>query len=182
MQRSARMALRTALCAVALFAAGCSVPHRIVSQKDVAARQWNDPASGKAVLVASRSSPFKDRVVQGIEEGLRGEDVFVKVVGVDDLAREDGGAYGAVVLINTCMAWRMDPAIEAFLERQARPDHVIVLTTSADGEWEPKRGERPYDTVTSASEPYDPEAVAAGIVEKVNRLLAGEAPGAPASR
>ncbi len=154
-----------------MLVAGCSLPHRIVSKEDVTARDWNASTSGKAVLIASRSSDFKDEIVREIEEGVRGDNVYVKVIGVEELEKEDGGAYSAVVLINTCMAWTMDPEIQAFLERQEHTDHVIVLTTSANGEWTPKKSEMAFDAVTSASGEYDPQAVADGIVDKVKHLL-----------
>jgi len=153
------------------LASGCSVPHRIVSQDDIASREWNDPWMDKKVLIASRSSEFKDELVKRIEEGVRGDDVYVKVIGVEELKKEEGATYGAVVLVNTCMAWEMDPEIQAFLDRQADTGNVIVLTTSGNGEWTPKKQEMSFDAVTSASEEYDPQSVADGIVEKVKDLL-----------
>jgi hypothetical protein len=171
MKRLSALFLSIAVPAVLLLSAGCSVPHRIVSKEDVTARAWNDPASDKAVLIASRSSEFKDRIVEAVEQGVRRDDVYVKVIGVEELENEDGGTYTAVVLINTCMAWAMDPKIKAFLDRQENTDRVIVLTTSGNGEWTPKKKEMEFDVVTSASEDYDPEAVADGIVNRVNRLL-----------
>ena len=107
MKRLSALFLSIAVPAVLLLSAGCSVPHRIVSKEDVTARAWNDPASDKAVLIASRSSEFKDRIVEAVEQGVRRDDVYVKVIGVEELENEDGGTYTAVVLINTCMAWAM---------------------------------------------------------------------------
>jgi len=154
---------------------GCSLPHRVVGQDDITAREWNDPSLERRVLIASRSSEFKDEVVERVEGALRQEaGVYVKVVGVDNLAGEDASRYRAVVLVNTCMAWKMDPKIEAFLEKQPRTDRIIVLTTSNTGEWKPGDDEMAYDAVTSASEAYDPGAVADGIVDRVKRLLEQE--------
>jgi hypothetical protein len=155
-----------------LLALGCSVPHRMVSKEDAVSRDWNDPSLERRVLIASRSSEFKDEVVERVEEGLRNEDLlYVKVIGVEALEQEDVAPYHAVILVNTCMAWKMDPKIEAFLKKQASTDRMIVLTTSGDGEWMPKKKEMEFDVVTSASEEYDPQAVADQIVDKVKRLL-----------
>ena len=155
-----------------LLAAGCSVPHKLASKEDVLAREWNDPTAEKRVLISSRSSEFKNEVVERIEEQLRGKkDVYVKVIGVEALEQEDAAPYRAVVLVNTCVAWKMDPEIESFLEKHPESDRIIVLTTSGDGEWKPKKDEQAFDTVTSASKDYDPDAVADQIVERVGRLL-----------
>jgi len=163
--------------AVTLVAAGCSVPHRLTRKEDVSAREWNDPSARKRVLIASRSSEFKNEVVSELEASLRGEDdVYVKVIGVEALEREDVTPYGAVVLVNTCMAWQMDPAIASFLKEHPDNGRVIVLTTSGDGEWKPRKKGQAFDTVTSASAEYDPDAVAGQILEKVRRLLASVPP------
>lgn len=166
-----RLFLFLPLVAAMVFQSSCTVPHRVMSQKDVLSRESNDPSLARRVLVASRSSEFKDRIVQRIEEALREEDVYVKVIGIEELDREDGSAYGAVVLINTCMVLEMDPKVHAFIERQLRTDHIIVLTTSGAGNWLPKEEGFDVDAVSAASKIYDADTVAEGILEKVRRLL-----------
>ncbi len=166
-----RFFFTTALVSMLLLE-GCSLPHRMTSKEDVVSREWNDQTMEKRVLIASRSSDFKEEVVERIEEGLRDDDrLYVKVIGVEDLEQEDVAPYQAVVLVNTCIAWKMDPKIEAFLENQENTDCMIVLTTSGNGEWMPRKNEMEFDAVTSASEEYDPQAVANQVVEKVKRLL-----------
>ena len=63
----------------------CSTPQYIWPQGDIQMAEVNEPTAGKKVLVASRSSEFKDAIVGKIKAALEGEAVYVKFIGVDQL-------------------------------------------------------------------------------------------------
>lgn len=163
--------LFTSILALVLLQSGCAVPHKIMPHKDVTAREVNDPSLDKRVLLASRSSEFKDEIVQRIEDAFHNENVYVKIIGLDELALEDSNEYSAVVLINESMAWGKDPKVKAFLKQHEETGHVIVLTTSNSGGWLPNKKEHDFDAISSASKSTDVDAVANEIADKVRVLL-----------
>ncbi len=157
-----------------LLLANCTLSHLFAPQKDIESRELNQPSMEEQVLIASRSSVFKDAVVAGIEEAFAGRPVYVKLIGLDELEGEDASQYAAVVLINTCMFWQLDPEVKEFLERHESRDHLIVLTTSGEGYWLPDGEDRDFDALSSASHMCDVDDVSQEIVEKIDLLLQGE--------
>jgi hypothetical protein len=156
---------------ICLVHLSCAIPRLIWPQDDIGAYELNARSLKDRVLVASRSSEFKDSVVAAIREALEAEPVYVKFIGLDGLKREDPGAYKAVVLINTCIAWGMDPDVEHFLKRSTDQGHIIVLTTSGDGNWLPEMKGRHFDAIACASKSINVDRVSAQIISKIRTLL-----------
>ena len=150
---------------------GCSAPHLFWPQEDIKSYELKASSLEKRVLVASRSSEFKDAIVDHIRDAFKDEPVYLKFIGINQLNKEDGSNYAALVLINTTMSWGMDLDVKAFLNRHQDHKHMIVLTTSGDGGWLPKLEGRNYDAISSASRRADVDAVAGTITTKVQRLL-----------
>jgi hypothetical protein len=142
-------------------------------QKDIQPNEFHEPSLGKKVLVASRSSEFKDAVVERIKAAFKDEPVYLKFIGLEPLEKEDGAKYSAVVLINTCMSWDMDRNVKAFLKRHKEQSHIIVLTTSRSG-WLPKMKEHNVDAISSASQKEKVDVVADEIITKIRLLLQWE--------
>ncbi len=157
-----------------LLLASCTLSHLFVPQKDIESRELNRPSMEEQVLLASRSSVFKDAVVNGIEKAFAGRPVYVKLIGLDELEDEDAAQYAAVVLINTCMFWQLDPEVKEFLDRHEDLDNLIVLTTSGEGYWLPDREGRDFDALSSASHTCDVEDLSQDIVNMSDRRLQGE--------
>ena len=157
-----------------LLLASCTLSHLLVPQKDIESRELNRPSMEKQVLLASRSSVFKDAVVAGIEEAFRVRPVYVKLVGLDELEGEDASQYTAVVMIGTCMFWQLDPEVKEFLDRHESRDNLIVLTTSGEGYWLPDREDRDFDALSSASHMCDVEELSQEVTEKIDLLLEGK--------
>jgi hypothetical protein len=156
---------------VSLFQIYCSVPHRVLPQKDMPASELNDPTLDKKVLVASRYSEFKEAVIGKLKAAFKDQTVYIKFIGLGELEKEDANAYNAVVMINKCMAWQMDRNVIGFLKRYENQGNMIVLTTSGDGNWLPKMEERNFDAISSASEKANVDEVAGRIIEKVNSFV-----------
>lgn len=128
----------------------------------------NSPPS---ILIASRQSEFKAAVIETVAINYQTTNIAVKIVGLEALESENPADYQAVVLINTCMAWKIDPAVESFLKRYPAADNLIVLTTSGDGEWLPKKPIGQYDAVSAASVMADVGKTAAKIIQKINAKI-----------
>lgn len=153
---------------------GCFVPRLIWPQGDIQQGELNDPSLQKKILVAARSSEFKDAVVNEIRDAFKDKPVYVKFIGIDNLKEEDATDYSAVVLISTCIAWKLDRHVNGFFNRHEHHDNMIVLTTSGDGDWVPDKKGRNFDAISSASQSVKINEVADSIVEKIGSLLADE--------
>lgn len=161
-------------CTLCFMQTNCFVPHLIWPQGDIQQVELNDPSFEKRALVASRSSEFKDAVVNKIRDSFKGESVYVKFIGIDKLKKEDGTKYSAVVLISTCMGWKLDRTVNGFLNRHEDQGNIIVLTTSGDGDWLPKKKDRHFDAISSASQPVRVNEIADEIITKIHLLLEEE--------
>jgi hypothetical protein len=159
---------------VGMMQIGCSAPHMFWPQKDIKSSELKASSLEKRVLVASRSSEFKDAIVDQIRDAFKDEPVYLKFIGIDQLNEEDGTNYAALVLINTTMSWGMDLDVKAFLKRHQDHKNMIVLTTSGDGDWLPKMEGRNFDAISSASKKANVDAVAGTIIAKVELLLQTE--------
>ena len=166
--------------ALAGAASAFSVPHLFWPKHDIQPSTLNDSACEHKVLVAARTSAFKDSVIAGLKARFAGRPVFIRFVGLKQVRYESAAAYDAVVLINTCMSWDPDRQVLWFL-RHNRDAHqrIIVLTTSGSGRWEPRKRGRVYDAVSAASEPDYLQRTVDALVTKVEALtgLAGQPPG-----
>jgi len=163
------------LLSLSLIQIACvSVPHLIWPQKDIQPSELNKPSLEKRILVASRSSEFKDTVVNKIRGDFQNESVYMKFIGLEQLEKEDGTNYAAIVMINTCMSWDMDRNVKSFLKRHNDQSNMIVLTTSGDGDWLPKMKEQNFDAISSASKEDNVDVIADKIVNKIRVLLLGE--------
>lgn len=156
---------------LSLVLVNCAVPRLIWPQKDINAYNINEPSLQKSILVASRSSEFKDAVVKKIGESFTEKAVYLKVIGLNDLAQQDVSGYTAIVIVNTCIGWGIDRKTKTFLDKTEKQDNVIILTTSGDGDWKPKMENYSFDAVSSASELVKTDEVAEEIISKLNALL-----------
>jgi hypothetical protein len=147
-----------------------SLPQLLWPQRDIDSFSVNRPTLAKKVLIVSRDSDFKRALVDKIKDVFKGESVYVKCTGLTKLKNEDASAFGAIVIINTCMAWDWDRNVHAFLKAKQDAKNVIVLTTSGSGKWMPKKIPPGVDAIASASEKID--VVAADIVGRIRSLLA----------
>jgi hypothetical protein len=148
-----------------------SMPQLFWPQKDMDSSSQNNPAFAKKILIASRDTDYKRALLEKIKEGLKGDSVYIKCIGLTKLKKEDASAYQAIVLINTCMGWSWDLNIDAFLKGKTDAANVIVLTTSASGKWGPKKNTARVDAIAAASEKINIDTLAADIIKKIRTLL-----------
>ena len=160
------------LCAVmALIAVSCAMPRAFWPQKDVSRAQISAADRSPVVLMASRSSAFKEALVKKLSADLASQDIGVKIVGIGDLKDIRAEDYDAVVLINTCLAWGLDNEVQAFVDRYPRNNRMIVVTTSGEGVWLPQKEDSAYDAISSASNLTHVDAVAREVTLRLHPRL-----------
>lgn len=171
MNRRTNLLISLAILCLCINQWGCfSVPHLFWPQKDIKPVELNKNSS-KKVLVASRSSEFKDALLNKIKEYFKDEPVYIKFIGLEGLKKEKGEEYNAVVMLNTCMSWDMDRNVKGFLKRHRDQRNMIVLTTSGDGNWKPKMKGQNFDAISAASRKENIDQVAETIITKIKALI-----------
>lgn len=150
---------------------GCTAPHYIWKQTDMARSEINPPTMEQKLLIASRDSEFKQALVHRITEAFADRDFFIRIVGIEALADENAQAYGAVVILNTAMGWTVDIPVERFLEKYGQMDTIIVLTTADGGDVFPDLENRNVDAMSSASVMDQAGTLADTIIAKIDRLM-----------
>lgn len=157
--------------AIILQTLGLSVPHFFWPKKDIETSELNQAFLEDKVLIASRSSEFKNAIIEKIEEAMKNDSVYVKFTGLKKLRDEDHDRYNAIGLINTCMAGGMDPIAKDFLKNQKGKNNIVILTTSGGGDWLPKMKHQNFDAIASASEKDNVDSVAKEIIDKIRSKL-----------
>ncbi|MBS3763518.1 MAG: hypothetical protein KGZ25_09485 [Planctomycetes bacterium] len=134
---------------------------------------------GSIVLVASRKSKFKVELADKIRQSLLSRGITQETVGVEDLKTVNGADYDAVVIISTCIAWGLDGHVKKFLKHQANQDNIILVTTSATGNWEPGKIAKDVDAITAASRKKDFDTLVENVLSQIDsRVDGGEGHGA----
>ena len=129
-------------------------------------------APARRVLIAVETSNFKTAVATRVAEALRHDGYAVTTIKLDRLTTDDVPAYQAIVVINTCRAWRPSSALRKFLKGldDTSRKKVVVLTT-ADSE-ECALRTTGIDAISSASRESKIDGVTQTLLEKVRTRLA----------
>lgn len=154
-----------------LLFSGCTFPQYIWPQRDIDFQEINQPTLEKKILIASRKSEFKSRVVSRVRDAFHNKNAYIKVIGIEKLENEDANQYSAVVLLNTAMGWKADRKVESFLVRFGKLNKIIVLTTSGGGDVFADTKNRQIDAISSASTKDEVEDVSNNIISKINALI-----------
>ena len=130
--------------AIILQTLGISVPHFFWPKKDIETSELNQAFLEDKVLIASRSSEFKNAIIEKIEEAMKNDSVYVKFTGLKKLRDED---------------------------HQKGKNNIVILTTSGGGDWLPKMKYQSFDAIASASEKDNVDSVAKEIIDKIRSKL-----------
>jgi len=149
----------------------CSLPQYIWQQKDIGFYEINQPTLEKRIMIASRESEFKSQIVQRVVNAFVNQDVYIKIIGIEELKNEDANQYSAIVIVNTAMGWQIDRKVKYFLAKHEDLSSIIVLTTSDGGDILPVTEQRQIDAISSASAKEEVEHVADIIISKINKLI-----------
>lgn len=128
-------------------------------------------AEPQQVLIATETSVFKDAVVARVAEALGRDGHTVRTIALAQLANEPTDAYQAVVLVNSCHAWRPRRDVRDFLARAGAETRkrLVIVTTAGSGECEFKAPG--VDVLSSASKRTRIDDVARAILERVRARL-----------
>jgi hypothetical protein len=147
---------------VGLAFSGCAA-------KAVKTTEWGDLKADRRVLIATQRSEFKEAVVSRVVEDLEKDLCYVKVIDLKRLEDEPATDYDAIVVVNTCKAWRLTGDASKFVKAFPDKDRVFLLTTAGGEDWKPKAVE--VDAITSASKDQKADPVAEEIVSRVRKIL-----------
>lgn len=123
----------------------------------------------RKILIATQASDFKVAVVAAVIDAFRGDPVYIRVIGFDELLHIPFDPYDAVLVLNTCKAWSVDYRVARLLRRPGDHDRLVLLTTADDPDWEADAGA--VDAMTAASATAEPAATARILVEKLRARL-----------
>lgn len=169
--KTSRLTIFLPLIAVLLLQSACSGTSGPAPQSDADAHEVGEEVFGTRILLASRDSDFKVEIARRIGEALRDEPVYVKFIGIKQLANEAGSDYTAIILMTRCTSWSMAPEAKAFLEKNPELSNIVLLITSGDGEWKPDMEGKKFDAITSASVMARVDSVTEEILEKLRAIM-----------
>ena len=131
-----------------------------------------EPAPVRQVLIATETSRFKDAVVAQVAETLHQEGHAVTTIKLERLATEPIRNYQAIVLINTCRAWRPSSEVRDCLKQASDADkkRLVVLTTANSGEC--NLGITGVDAISAASKRTGISNISQVVSDKVRARLA----------
>lgn len=131
-----------------------------------------EPAPVRQVLIVTETSRFKDAVVAQVSETLRRDGHVVTTIELERLAMDPTRNYQAIVLINTCRAWRPSSEVRDYLKKASDADKkkLVVLTTAGSAECELRTSG--VDAISSASKQTMVDVVSQAVVAKLRTRLA----------
>ena len=159
-----------------IAAQGCAVPQKMWPQKDMAPAVRTGTVDAPNILVASRHSAFKTALVDELGQQMASRGLSLEILGIEALETVEMERYDAVVIISTCLAWGFDTRVRAFVDRQPRHDKLILVTTSAAGDWLPDGEMQAYDAISAASEIAEVEAVARNVMSSLLSVIGDVSP------
>ena len=154
-----------------LFLAGCAAPQYYWPQEDIVGSDAGIIPGERTVLIASRSSEYKENLVAELQKQLSAAQISQKIIGVKQLSKVDPENYAVIVVINSCLAWGLDRDVNAFLDSQETTANIIILTTSGEGSWLPSKRGRDFDAISGASVKDNVVNVAQDLIVRIQRRL-----------
>ncbi len=140
MRRIAMVGLVGLLCLV-----GC--------KSNMAPSEAGNPNGMRRVLIAGEDTAFKRKLAAKVIEELGTPEWYFRIIGLNQLAEQETGQYGAIVLAAGYRAGRIDERVSTFLRKDPENPKVIVFyTRGAEGpmpDW--AKAEIRVDSVSSAS-------------------------------
>jgi hypothetical protein len=127
----------------------------------------NSPELENKIVIATQLSEFKNAVLMEILRQLSIQQVFIKVIDVNELDGISEKDWDAVVIMHTWENWAPPPAVKTWLEQEKELDRIVVLTTSGNAQYIMQG----INAITSASRMSNVASIADEIVIRVNLIL-----------
>src|SRR5512139_608845 len=116
------------------------------------------------VLIAAQDSPFKDQLVAKLVAELERRPVFVRVIDVTGLAREQPAEWRAIVILHTWEFGKPPAPVRSFLAQPGAAARVVDVATSGSGR-EKIEG---VDAISSASVIDETPALVQTILARID--------------
>ncbi len=131
--------------AASLFIVGC--------RTDMMPLEGGNPQSTRRVLIAGESTPFKQQVASRVTEILVAQDCYFRIISLGGLASQDASQYGAILLVTSMQAGRLDQRVMKYLQKDPTNPKVVVFYTRGTEDPMPEKlkPDIRVDVVTSAS-------------------------------
>ncbi|MFH2008120.1 MAG: hypothetical protein ABI333_16175 [bacterium] len=131
------------------------------------------PKQGKLrVLIATRRTEFKSRVVSRISEAVGRQNVTVDIIDTRDLGKVSKERYQVMVVVDEYRYWSLSGAVKRFVRDLGDADKkkLILLSTAGSPK---KMGTMPgVDAITCASTRKDVPAISDRVLAKITKRLA----------
>jgi hypothetical protein len=140
-------------------------------EQDVSPLEKGNVNAARKVLIAGTATAFKQSVILKVMEKLGTADYYFKVIGLNQLAGEETGRFGAILLVNAMMAGRLDGRVKQFLAKSAADPKVIVFYTRGTDDPMPSwfKLDPDVDSVTSASKSERADEWAEQLVKLIEK-------------
>lgn len=124
------------------------------------------------ILIATPRSEFKDTLTDSLTNQLKALGLVVKVVGLSQVLKENSSSYQAIILINSCWAWRPSGIVRKFWRdaNEALKNKTIIITTAARPSWRLKYAA--LDAITAASQVDSVPKTVERVIAKIKPVAA----------
>lgn len=142
---------------ISLLVMNCSIPQKLNQGEPVDTEIIGNKDAEQKLLIVSSDSEYKQAIIQEIKNYAKDKDYYLKITGLNQLKSEKVDNYTKIIVINTCLAWGMEYAVQDFLKANDSYENILIVTTSGDGGWLPKDYVGKLDAVATASKMVDLE-------------------------
>jgi len=101
------------------------------------------------ILIASQGSTFKNELLNNLVNKTNDGSTYIKVIHTSKLFDVDLENWTKVVIINTCVADRLQKSVTNFLTRVPKDYPLYMVITTGDGSWMP--ADLQVDAISTAS-------------------------------
>lgn len=122
------------------------------------------------VLIASQGSEFKDKLLNDLVQQLESDRIYMSIIDVTSLEKENVTDWNAIVIIHTTQAHRMPKSVRTYLERFSSLSKVVLVATSGGGDEMVTEFE--VDAICTASRIALTDKISSRTISSVENILA----------
>ncbi len=120
---------------------------------DMTPSEAGSSGSARRVLIVGETTAFKQKVVTRAIEKLGTREWYFRIIGLSSLAGQETSSYGAILLVTSFQAGRIDERVTRFLAADPTNPKAIVFYTRGTDDPMPERSKPDLrvDAISSAS-------------------------------
>jgi len=100
----------------------------------IAPFEINNERLDNRILIASQGSEYKNIVVADILSSFYYDSIYIKVIDVHELGKEQANAWDAIVVLHTWEMGAPPTPVQEFIKKSIDRHKLIVVSTSGSGE------------------------------------------------